>query len=331
MRRAITEIGSHVHIKLDSALVSTAGGSLESILLSSNGIVSKIDHEVTSFDIENIEKQLVDSAGQKSKKIIWDNIVEVKVDGKVLSGNPEGTKGVKLELKKLFVYISSQQNDLIDTLLYENGIEMIRIFPKGIHASKLGLTEKQKIVGVGYLDIGAETTTLTVYENGSIIGYQLIPIGSNDITNDIALGLKISLDEAELVKYGASTQIFPKKKIDDIVNSRLEDICELTNSYLKKIKRYELLPGGLILNGGGAEVIGIEERLRKSLNLPIKKINFEIVTQKKGVIKHSEYLESYSLALTQYDIDQSEGKRDHGSLLYKIKHGINSLLKQFLP
>lgn len=331
LKKALAEIAAHVNFKIESAAVSTPSGSIESVILSQNGIVSKSDHEITEFDIDNIEKQLAETAEQKTRKILWSNIIEYKVDNKVMQSIPYGLKGVKIEVKKLFVHILSQQSDLIDTLLYENEVELAALLPKGIIAARRGLSDKEKNIGCGYVDIGAETTSLVVYENDTIIGYTLMPIGSNDITNDIALGLKISLEEAEQVKYGNGSAAHPRRKIEEIIGSRLEDICELATVYLKKIKRHELLPAGLILNGGGVDVGGIEDKLKKSLNLPVKKINFEILTQKKGVIRHSEYLECYSLALHQYELDQTSGNTRSGSLLEKIKKSSSSFLKQFLP
>jgi cell division protein FtsA len=331
LQRALKDIHAQMGFKVESAAISTASASLESLLASQNGIVSKIDSEITAFDIENIERQLGESVEQKSRKIIYSSIVEFKLDGKVTHENPEGQKGIKLEIKKLFTSIALLQYDLLDTVFYENNVEMTHIYPKGISASKEALSEKMKVVGVGYLDIGAETTTLTVYENGLIIGYSLIPVGSNHITNDIALGLRISLEEADQVKQGTSQHIYPRKKVDDIINSRLEDICELVNTYLKKIKRNELLPGGLVLNGGGTEVVGIEEQLRQSLKLPIKKVTFEVTTQKKGSVRQSEFLECYGLALLAHETESSSNSSKHGSLLDKIKKSSSSFLKQFLP
>ncbi len=331
LRRICVDLQKTLGSKIETVAISIGSSSLESLVVSQNSIVTKADNEITRFDIESIEKSIEESISQKTKKILHSSTVEYKIDGKVVIGNPEGQKGVKLDIKKIFIQILSQQFETVENIFFENHIEIGATYPKGIGASLVGLTEKQKIVGVAYLDIGAETTALAVYENNALIGYTVIPVGSNDITNDIALGLKISLEEAELVKHGTPGKLFPRRKLDDIVNSRLEDISELANSYLKKIKKHELLPGGIILNGGGTEIENIEEYFRTSMNLPVKKMLFEIHTEKKGVVRNPDFLESYGIAHMYKNKDLRETRKQNGSAIEKIKSAGTSFLKQFLP
>lgn len=331
LKRICHDLQKTLGTKIETIAISTGTASLESVIVSQNGIVTKADNEITRFDIENIEKSIEENIFHKTKKILHASITEYKIDGKVVTGNPEGQKGIKLDIKKIFIQMLSQQFETIENAFFESNIEIGVIYPKGLCASLIGLTEKQKIVGVAYLDIGAETTALTVYENNTLVGYTVIPVGSNDITNDIALGLKISLEEAEMVKHGTSNKLFPRRKLDDIINSRLEDISELANSYLKKIKKHELLPGGIILNGGGTEIENIEEYFRTSMNLPVKKMLFEIHTEKKGVVRNPDFLESYSIAHMYKRKDLKELRKQNIGTIEKIKTVGTSFLKQFLP
>lgn len=331
LAKIVRDLEKQIEYKIENAVVSSSSSSIQSFMNAQNGVISKTDGEVTHFDIDNIEKQLDENAVQKTRKIIFEQISEYKIDGKVIEGNPEGLRGVKLEVKKLFIDMLAQHHESIETLFFENDVEVLLLFPKGLCASKRLLNEKQKMVGVCYVDIGSQTTTITVYESNVIIGYLVIPIGSNDITNDIALVLKISLEEAEQVKRGLSTKIYPKKKLDEIIFSRIEDICELTQGYLKKIKKNELLPGGIILNGGGAEVDGIEEYFKKYLQLPVKKSVFEVLTQKKGVVKQTDFIECYALALEHQDQELSQSRKERIPLFEKIKQNSSSFFKQFLP
>lgn len=329
--KMVQDLEKQVAYKIENAVVSSGSASIQAVITGQNGVISKTDGEVTHFDIANLEKQLDENAIQKTRKIIFEQIAEYKIDGKIIEGNPEGLRGVKIEIKKLFVDMLAQHYESIETLFFENDIEVVSLLPKGISASKRILSEKQKMVGVCYMDIGSQTTTITVYEANVIIGYLVIPIGSNDITNDIALVLKISLEEAEQVKRGTSTKVYPKKKIDEIIFSRIEDICELTQTYLKKIKKNELLPGGVILNGGGVEIDGIEEYLKKYLKLPVKKTTFEVLTQKKGVVKQTDFIECYALALEHQAQELSQSRKERVPLFEKLKQNSSSFFKQFLP
>lgn len=331
VEKLIKEAEKIIASKIETATLSFGGTSLAALTVSASTVATKANNEITFFDIENLEKTAEESAQLANYRVIHNNSLEYKVDGKLVIGNIEGLSGIKIENKKLFIRALDQHIDEIEEVFVEIGVDINHITPKGVTSSEIGLTDKQKMVGVGYLDIGADTTTLIVYENGIIIGYVMIPIGSNDITNDIALGLKVSLEEAELVKTGNSIHVYPRKKIDDIIQARIDDISELVNNYLKKIKRQELLPAGIYITGGGSELSQIEQSLKQSLKLPIKKISFEIQTTHKGVIRNPEFLEAYSLAYLSDSFEENGSVNKNFSLIEKIKKNTQSFFKQFLP
>ncbi len=329
--KIINDLGKILGSRIDTVAISLGSSHIESAILGQQCIITKADNEVTHFDIENLEKTLEESILEKTKKLLYSSIVETKIDGKIAPSRPEGMRGVKLDMKKLFIQIATKDYELYEDAFFDNDIELVMAYPKGITASIQSLTEKQKMVGVGYLDIGAETTVLTVYENGGLIGYTCIPYGSNDITNDIALGLKISLEEAEEIKRGMGSKIVSKKKLDDIIYARLDDIAELANNYLKKIKKDELLPGGIILAGGGTEIVTIEEYFREALNLPAKKVTCEIPTARKGVVRNTEFIECYGVAMQYKNSEFRAQQKKTGTVIDKIKKNGSSFFKQFLP
>ena len=139
------------------------------------------------------------------------------------------------------------------------------IFASPIAASNITLSEKQKIVGVALVNIGSETVSLCVFENELPVLVHTFSIGSSDITNDIALGFKIPLEQAESLKLGNMEEEFSKKKLDEIIEARFSDIFELIENYLKKIKRAELLPAGIVFIGGGSNTPGVEELSKSAL------------------------------------------------------------------
>jgi cell division protein FtsA len=118
-------------------------------------------------------------------------------------------------------------------------------------------------------NIGAETVSIVVFENNIPISLEVFPIGSVDITHDIALGLKIPLDDAERIKLGSDTGVsVSRKKLEEIIDARLSDIFELIENHLKKIGRNGLLPAGIIMIGGGSGTPNIEEVAKATLKLP---------------------------------------------------------------
>ena len=173
-----------------------------------------------------------------------------------------------------------------------------------------------------------------VFENNIPVSMEVFQIGSNDITNDLALGLKISIEEAEQVKLGQGKYAeFSKRKIEEIVVARLSDIFDLIEDHLRKIDRNGLLPAGIILTGGGSGIQNIEDLSRLALRLPSKQSRLKIEGNTKGIFRDFEWSVSYGLVilgLTSEDddtIDLGLGRR----WLNKTRQSLWAWIKQFLP
>jgi cell division protein FtsA len=176
-------------------------------------------------------------------------------------------------------------------------------------------------------NIGAETVSIVVFEDMTPVSLKVFPIGSNDITNDIALGLKIPLEEAEKIKRGNMTATnYPKKKLEEIINARLSDIFELIDLHLKKIKKDGLLPAGIILTGGGSTTLGIQELARTSLNLPARIATLEVGKNTK--VRDASWAVAYGLCM----IGASDGTDTTTiGVVKQTKRSILNWLSQFLP
>jgi cell division protein FtsA len=239
-------------------------------------------------------------------------------------------RGTKLEIKALKLTYSMQHLEDLGNALALAGIEATEIVGAPIAEASVALTEKQKIVGVGLVNIGSETVTLTVFENGAPILIQTFQIGSSNVTNDVALGLKIPLDLAENLKRGGNNENYSKKKLDEIVDARMADIFESIDNSLKKIKRSELLPAGIVFTGGGANMSRLPELSKSVLNLP----SFIGSTEIFGNIKTKLRDPSWFAVLGLLTADKSGTISDDssiGNLFRDIKNGLKSISKQLLP
>ncbi|HEV7423560.1 MAG TPA: cell division protein FtsA, partial [Candidatus Paceibacterota bacterium] len=236
-------------IKIRRAFISVGGMSLRGELSSGSVIISKADGEVTSLDINKALADCEDNLNLNNKKVIQIFPLSFRLDNKEVLGRLEGMRGTKLEIKALFITYSMQHlEDLIEAVA-SAGVETIDVIASPIAAAQVVLSSKQKIAGVGLVDIGSETVTLSVFENELPVSIHTFSIGGTEITNDIALGFKIPLEKAEGLKLGTIQEDFSKKKLDEIIEARLSDIFELIENHLKKIKRSELLPAGIIFVG----------------------------------------------------------------------------------
>ncbi len=328
VRKAVADAEKNSGVKIKRAYVSVSGTSLSSQVASGNVIISKADNEVTALDITKAIAEAEEALNIVNKKVIDAIPVFFKLDGKEIYGRPEGMKGVKLEVKTLFITCLSQHLDELIGSITNVGIEVIDVVPAALAASRIALTERQKTVGCVLVNIGAETVSLAVFENNALISLHVFPIGSTDITNDIALGLRIPLDEAEGLKVGSIIGNYSKKKLDEIIEARLVDIFELIENHLKKLKRSELLPAGVVLTGGGSQIALIEELSKSMLKLPTKIGSTDLFASSKNKMRDSSWFVALGLCLVPKGSTTPREKNEAWSAFKDFFKGIG---KQLMP
>lgn len=325
IKESLEELFHTLGEKPKRIILGIGGNSVRAEISQAVGSVTKADEEITKRDIDNVLQKAEEELDTKNKWVLDSVPISWKVDNHDVDFMPLRMKGNEITVRALFVTASYKQIEELVSMVEENGIKVEHIVPTGISLGELVLTEQQKYVGSLVLDVGAETTTAVVFENGGPVGIASFPIGSNDITKDLALGLRISLEDAEALKIGApGSPTVTKRKYDEIVNARLKDIFETIDTYLKKIKRSGLLPGGVFLCGGGSRLSDITEEARDNLKLPSK---LAVIPSKDGKIplKDTLWYGVYALATTkrfpktnsQPDYDDEDG----------IGGGITSLVK----
>lgn len=317
-------------IKIKRAFISINSITLRGDISSGLAIISKANGEVTNLDINKAIEDSENNLSLNNKKIIHIFPISFKLDGKEVLGQAEGMCGIKLEVKTLFVTCSSQHLEDLLAVISEAGIETIDVIASPIAGSNIALSKRQKIVGSALVNIGSETVSISVFENGSLISLHAFSIGSSDITNDIALGFKIPLERAESFKHGNITLDYSKKKLDEIIAARLTDIFELIENHLRKIKRNELLPAGIVFIGGGANTPRLEELSKTILKLPSKIGTTEMFNNIKTKLRDSSWFTALGLVTSNKDNDNYS----KGSLLNifrDLKNTIKSITKQLLP
>jgi len=317
-------------VPIKTAYLSIGGISLESTVSTGQTIISRADSEITELDVKNVLSASKENAGDLANKRIIDTIpLKYTLDGKeVLTQDPEGMQGVKLEVKTLFVTCLEQHfTDLVHVV--ENvGVEAEDVVASPIAASLVALNKKQRAVGCVLANIGSETVSIVVFEDDIPTSIRVFPIGSTDITNDIALGFRIPLEEAERLKKGDSREAYSKKKLDEIIEARLSDIFELIELHLKKVGRNGLLPAGIIITGGGAGVSTIADLAKATLNLPSTTPQTSALTNQKERIQDSSWFVAYGLCI--YGANQERNPQIILPL-GGIKRKALSWIKQLLP
>jgi cell division protein FtsA len=329
VRSAVAQAEKAAGIEVKKAYVAIGGIGIDEMTSRGEVITSRADSVVTAADLEKAmqdsEERIMEHV--PNRKILHAIPLSYKIDGQLVLGKPTGMKGTKLEVETLFITTFEQHlNDLI-TSIESTGIAVEDIMVSPLAASFVMLTKAQKRAGCVLANIGAETVSIVVFENSTPVSIKIFPIGSNDITNDIALGLKITLEEAEKIKRGAMTTAnYSRRKLDDIVAARLTDIFELIDMHLKKIKRDGLLPAGIIITGGGSGLATIQDLARASLKLPSRIATLD--PGQNGKVKDASWAVAYGLCMWGSSTTAED------SVIGIARHTKNSFLtwlSQFLP
>lgn len=315
-------------IKIRQATIGLGGITLESKVSRGSAIISRADNEVTALDIQKAVKDSEQALKNLNKHIIDTLPVIYKLDGKEIFGKVEGLRGVRLEVTTLFINCSNQHLEDLVNAINLAGIDVVDVIACPMAASFVALDERQKTAGCILIDIGDETTSTIVFEDGNVISLKIFPIGSNNITNDLALGLKISLEDAEGVKLGKITSDLPQRKIDDIVGSRVQEVFDVIQKFLKKINRDERLPAGAIIIGGAANIKGIEETSRKMLGLPSKVLGLKT----KNAMDPTWFV-AYGLCMsTKEDVQRGNDYPNvFSNVWHQLKKVFGGIGKQLMP
>jgi len=275
--------------KIESLYLNIGGSHLFSMPSRGTIAVSRADQKISEEDINRV-LQAAQTINLPSNKEIFDVIPkEFIIDGERGIKEPLGLKGVRLEVEVLVLGGFSPYFKNLTKAVLDSGLQILDMVPSPIASGRAVLTEKQKELGVAILDIGAGTSDLAVFEEGNLTHLAILPIGSANITNDIAIGLKTDIDIAERIKIefgncllkdgkkrekiklnGEETLVFSQKQLTNIISVRVSEIFREINRELKKISKEKLLPAGIVLTGGGAKLPRITELAKKEFHLPVR-------------------------------------------------------------
>ena len=204
--------------------------------------------------------------------------------------DPIGMSGVRLEVSTQVIGGSVSAIRNLTKCIAQAGLNIDELVFTPLATAEILLSKKQKEVGVILLDIGAMSTQMAIFEEGNLIHAKVLPVGSNYITNDIAIGLRTTIEAAEKIKLKHATANIKKAKekdqiklssfdptsenkvskkyIAEIVEARLTEIFSMVRDELKEIKKDGLLPAGVVLTGGGSKLAGLIDFTKEFLRLP---------------------------------------------------------------
>jgi len=353
---AIKEIKDHLSqiagVKIKEAVININGKHLSTVLSEGVASVSRADQKISKEDVQRVIQEAKTVSLPSNNEILDLVRKEFIVDGQGEIKNPIGLKGIRLEAKVLLTTVFQPVLENLQKAVVNADLDIIDIIPSPIAASRAVLTPQQKELGVCLIDIGAATTSVSVFENEELVDFVVYPAGSANITNDIALYLRTEITTAERIKKEFATLkgkkegktkekikipeeslSFSRKVLKNLVEPRILEVISESQKSIKKMLKENLLPAGIVLTGGGTKLNGIVEFTRQNAKLPCKfgKLNeFSLL----GDSYDPEFSVAAGLALSIFDsfepdnIDDSFTEVNFGG---GLKEKIKKIFRAFLP
>lgn len=287
---------------ITQAVVSIAGAHIAS--QNSKGVVAvaEPEGEITDDDVERVIEAARAVSLPSAREIIHVIPGNFSVDSQDGIKDPVGMSGVRLEAEAHLITGSSTAMRNLTKCINEIGADATSMVFSGLAAAEAVLTETEKELGVVLVDIGAGTTSIVAYVESNLSYSSVLPIGARNITNDLAIGMRLSSESAEKIKHFLSKSkksdtdnlknnkekkddeidltklnlkeelktVSRKTLVEGIIKPRLHEIFTMVGIELKKSATAGQTPAGLVITGGGAETIGVSAAAKRILSMPTR-------------------------------------------------------------
>ncbi len=342
---------------INHVFLGVGGNNIES--LNSRGViaVAKAENEISEDDVDRVLEAAQAVTIPSNRRILRIIPKTFTVDEQKGIKYPVGMTGIRLEVETHIVTGFEPTVKNIEKCVLQSGVDIDDIIPTCLAPAEAVLSKRQKELGVVVVDIGCGGTSVCVFEDGATVHTAMVPVGGENVTNDVAIGLKTSIDTAEKIKieYGSTlpedvndretidlsllskidTHLVSKKQMVEIIQARYHEIFLLVREELVKINRDGMLPAGVVLTGTASKMPGVIDLAREVLNLPAQigfPQNYDGVVDK---IDDPAYATAIGLLIwgTRFEY------RQHSGLGMGIKNfdfkkslgGVRSWLKKLAP
>lgn len=277
-------------VPVNHVFVGMSGSHIEAF--DSRGVIAISGAEITVDDIVRVLDAAQAVSIPQNRRILHIEPKSYAVDEQRGIKNPTGMTGIRLEVEAHIITGHIQHVKNIEKCIDQAGVDIDAIVPATIAAPEATLTKRQKELGVVSIDVGAGCTSITVFEEGTILHSVSLPIGGESVTSDIAIGLRTSIDTAEKIKieFGSvlptetperdmidlssvskvDTQTVSKRYMAEIMQARYYEIFSLAKAELQRLGRAGMLPAGAVLTGAAVKAPGVLDLARDVLGLPVQ-------------------------------------------------------------
>ncbi|MBE0501298.1 MAG: cell division protein FtsA [Desulfuromonadales bacterium] len=291
IRTALQEAELMAGCEIKSVFVGIAGGHIKGF--NSQGVIAIKNREVTRDDVRRVIDAAKAIAIPMDREVIHILPQEFIIDDQDGIKEPLGMSGVRLESKVHIVTgaVASAQN--IVKSCNRAGVDVADIVLEQLASAEAVLTADEKDLGVVLIDIGGGTTDIAIYVDGAIKHTAVLSLGGNHLTNDVAVGLRTPVGEAEKIKQkygccltsmvsreetievpsvgGREPRILSRQLLSEILEPRVEEIFTLVNREIVRSGYEDLIASGGVITGGTTILSGMPELAEQVFNLPVRR------------------------------------------------------------
>lgn len=352
IRKAIEECELKSGVEIENVFAGIAGHHI--VGLNKEGVVAITGDTITESDIQRVV-EAARATNSPDKEIIHTLTQEYVVDGQDGVIDPIGMAGKRLEAKVHLILGSVSSAANIVQCCNDAHLNVLNIVLEPYASSLAVLDEQEKELGVILLDIGGGTSDMVIYKNGSIVHTSVLPLGGNQVTNDIAIGLRTTKSEALRLKHehgvalvnkvkegevinlkgiaGRDERVIDKRLLAEVTEARFKEIFELILSEIKKSGYGPSCAAGVVVTGGSANMKYIVELAEEVMNMPVRMGSPTNIKGLSDMIESPEYATVVGLIKYGANADQEETtilkNSNNESLLNSITMNFKRLVKNF--
>ncbi len=357
IRQSINRAEEVAGVKVHRCYASISGLHIAQQLSRGVVIVARPDSEITRHDIERVVDAASTISLPPNREILHRIPKTFIIDGQDYVKDPLGMKGVRLEADVLLIGGLTPYIHNLARCINTNGIEVVEFVYAPLALSKAVSDKYQREQGILNIDIGGGTSSLALFHEGEMLHSAILPIGSRHITNDLAVAFRVSIDKAETLKcdfgymsldeqnkkenvdlsslVGEEGFIVPKKQIARIIDARLSELFDMMGDELKKVPYKFMLPAGLVISGGGANMKGILQFAKERLRLATRLGNRYMIEGMTDHIVNPSFAVATGLILWGAERESGQGNSLLDRIPINFSGGgfkkIHRWLKSFLP
>ncbi len=317
IQKAVNDAALVSGTEIDRVTVGIAGEHIRSI--NSQGViaVNRSDNEITAGDVKRAIEAAKTVAIPVDREIIHVIPQQYSVDDQTGIRDPVGMSGVRLEVEAHIVTASVTTAKNIFRALERCRLEVDHIVLESLALSEVVLSESEMDMGVIVVDIGGDITNVSIFYDSAIRHTAVVPLGAKNVTNDIAIGLRMTVDQAESLKLshgaalaalvdpeemitvhsasGHETKEISRSVLASIIEPRTEEILSLAIREVKRMGIGDILTTGVVLTGGGALLPGTTELAEQMFDMPVRAAEIKGIEHTPDELNSARYATAHGL------------------------------------